>query len=160
MPLRHRSKLGMGRKSCGSKHVTYLHLSVVPNYSLLHAAPFSAPTPAPAPAPPQELAIDRCSCISNVMPQRSLMYYIWWWFYATERERLLLPLIAVVNLSQLYALRSMLDTGIIAHLFIWGNWTPVFSFGLCNTVFGHMTSDCPIHGNGIVPSMLTSKVSQ
>lgn len=72
--LRHWAKLGMGRKSHGTKHVTYLHLSLVPNYP---AAPFSAPTPAPAPTAPQELVISIYSYISNLMPQGSLIYYIW-----------------------------------------------------------------------------------
>lgn len=59
MPLRHLAKLGMGRKSHGSKHVTSLHLSLVPNYCPLSATPLSAPMPAPtrAPTPPQELNI-------------------------------------------------------------------------------------------------------
>lgn len=72
MPLRHLAKLGMSRKSHDSKHVTSLHLSLVPNYS-----PFSAPMPAPtqAPTPAQELAIDMFSYISNLMPQKSLICY-------------------------------------------------------------------------------------
>ena len=155
MTAGHWAKLGMGRKSHGSKHVTYLHLSLVPNYSLLPAAPLPAPTPAPT--PPQELAINMYSYISNLMPQRSLIYYSWWWLKGTdpaERER------GVVNLSQLYTLHCTLDTGNIAHLFIWGNWTPVFSFGWRDTDFGRVTSDCPIHGIGIMLSMLASKVSQ
>lgn len=77
MPLRHLAKLGMSRKSHDSKHVTSLHLSLVPNYSPFSATPFSAPMPAPtqAPTPAQELPIDMFSYISNLMPQKSLICY-------------------------------------------------------------------------------------